>query len=158
MHSQSRFGTPSLPGSCLCLSGSPSSPVFLENKKIKNNSVLAYPSRKNKRLCAKRWGRRSYRAFPGAVAATPPRRSAASTPRIPAFEAIVQRFCPFRGPRPPFRRLNGFHSRFCRGGFLLCKLGPALVSLTQKQTRAEKAAFGFIVSHKALVFRSHMWV
>lgn len=156
MHSQSRFGTPSLPGSCLCLSGSLSGPVFLEKiKKIKKQFCprTSEPG-KNKRLSAERRGRRSYRAFPGAVAATPPRRFAASTPRIAAFEAIALRCA-----------LSVALVLLCAGltasipapaavGFLLCKLGPP----TQKQTRVEKAAFGFIVFHKALVFRSHMWV
>lgn len=87
--------------------------------------------------------------------AAPLRRLGSQDPGVQGDSAAL---CPFHGPRPPFRRLNGFHSRFCRGGFLLCKLGPALVPLTQEQTRVEKAAFGFIVFRKALVFRSHMWV
>lgn len=156
LHSQSRFGTPSLPGSCLCLSGSLSSPVFLENKKKHFCPRTSEPEKQ-----AARRGKMGETLLSGISrsrrcnSSSPLCRLCSQDPSVRGDSAVL---CPFRGPRPPFRGLNGFHSRFCRGGFLLCKLGPALVSLTQKQTRVEKAAFGFIVFHKALVFRSHMWV
>lgn len=151
--SQSRFGTPSLPGSCLCLSGSLSSPVFLKNQKNKKTIASSHiRARKTSGSARKDGGGALIGHF---QEPSPLCRLNSQDPSVRGDSAAL---CPFRGPRPPFRRLNGFHSHLCRGGFLLCKLGPALVSLTQKQTRAEKAAFGFIVFHKALVFRSHMWV